>query len=129
MKEMEYIGFKKNYREILEQGNFYGFDYYIINLGTHPCSYVKVPKNHVFFKKGYYDIDIDCHGGLTYASNYLSGVDTGVPEENWYIGWDYAHFGDYVYFRKNMQIDGHKWTIEELRKEAKEVCKQLAKIN
>lgn len=129
MKEMEYIGFKKNYREILDQGNFYGFNYYIMNLGTHPCCYVKISKNHAFFKKGYDDIDIDCHGGLTYASNYLMGVDTDALDENWYIGWDYAHFGDYMYFKKNMKLDGHKWTIDELREDAEEVCKQLAKIN
>lgn len=55
--------------------------------GGHLCGYVKIPENNKYFNKHYDEIDIDCHGGLTY-SNY--------QDNNYYIGFDCAHSFDYL---------------------------------
>jgi hypothetical protein len=45
------------------------------------CGYVLMPNNHPYFNKYYGDLDIECHGDLTYC-------------ENGWIGFDCAHAGD-----------------------------------
>ena len=82
-------------REVLDTGYFHGFFYYILNLGTHPTAYIRIPENHSCYKKDYVEIDIDVHGGLTYANNYLC-VENNTELEGWFIGWDYGHAGDYM---------------------------------
>ena len=122
----------KQPRIILDSGTCFGFKYYIITFGTHPCSYIEIPKNHKLYYKDYMDIEeeIEVHGGLTYSKNYLMGVDeSGL---HWYIGWDYGHAFDYqIYGRvdgKLLESKGHKWTIDELKEEVFDVCKQLEKM-
>lgn len=51
----------------------------------HRCGYVGV-NAEVFADKGYDDLDVDVHGGLTYARTEEDGV-------RWY-GYDCAHLGD-----------------------------------
>ena len=53
----------------------------------HLCGYVSLPKTSKFFQKGYDDIDVNVHGGLTYAK--MSG-------DLWKIGFDCAHLYDYI---------------------------------
>lgn len=54
MKEMKYTTTKKI--EILDKGNYNGFNYYIMNLGTHPTAYIELPQKHKLFNKNYYEI-------------------------------------------------------------------------
>lgn len=133
MKEMEYS--KKSKREVLDSGYCMGFFYYILNLGTHPTAYIKIPENHKYYGKDYGEIDIDVHGGLTYAHDYLY-IDDTTKVDGWFIGWDYAHWGDYMgYFEdENWQQyhqfeDDKKWTTQEIKEEVASVCYQLAEIN
>lgn len=89
LKEMEYTTIKT--REMLAEGELLGFQYYIVSYGTHPCCYIRIPQDHELFGKHYDDIeDVYCHGGLTYSEDHLLDLEKG-----WYIGWDYAHLGDY----------------------------------
>lgn len=53
--------------------------------------YVALPKTSKFYGKGFDEIPICCHGGLTYGRNYLFGQD---DEETWWIGFDCAHYDD-----------------------------------
>lgn len=113
-------------REILYDGYYKDYYFVIVSYGVHPCAYVKVPKNHAFYKKYYGELDITCHGGLTY-SNDLSGI---FPNEtdSWFIGWDYAHAGDYLGTDALFNFDtskDKKWTTEEIYEEVKEVIDQL----
>jgi hypothetical protein len=41
----------------------------------HRCGYVTVPKDHPHYGKGYDDVDVDVHGGLTYAEEGTFGFD------------------------------------------------------
>ena len=57
----------------------------------HRCGYVGLPRSNRYFGCDYEEIDIDCHGGLTYATDELyeqSDVD------RWWIGFDCAHCDD-----------------------------------
>lgn len=60
----------------------------LMHLG-HRCGYVALPKGSEYYGEEYNDIDLDCHGGLTYS-------DFGYPldDGNYYIGFDCSHCGD-----------------------------------
>lgn len=60
--------------------------------GGHLCGYVKIPENHSCYNKHYFNIDIDCHGGLTFSKN---------TEDGYMIGFDCGHLNDYVPSLKN----------------------------
>ena len=61
--------------------------YKSIGLGPHLCGYVKVPENNPCFGKDYDDIEIECHGGLTYGQHEWDG---------YWIGFDCAHHNDTI---------------------------------
>ena len=118
--------------KILDSGQCFGFNYYIISYGSHPCCYIEIPNFHKLYNKNYWDIEdeIEVHGGLTYSRNELYGVDnTGIK---WFIGWDYGHAFDYQLLGradgKLLEYQGHKWTVDELRQEVYNVCKQIKEI-
>ena len=74
----------------------------------HWCGYVGVAEGHPLYGVGYDDaydrIEIDVHGGLTYANacapseTEKSGVrhvpSEGEPDHVWWFGFDCAHSGD-----------------------------------
>ncbi len=106
------------------------------NIG-HYCGYVRIPDNHpdnkkidktleIFGRKinvGYDDININCHGGLTFGERVKQGDNfpQGFTEGAW-IGWDYGHLGDGTEY-----FDGKKWTAKEVEQECKSVIQQLLK--
>lgn len=129
IKEMVYT--TKHITELLGHGVYNGYEYAIVSRGTHPCAYVRLPKDH-----SYYGIDedcmplecipIDCHGYVTYADDYL---DVMLEHSGWWIGWDYAHLGlgDY-YAGEYICADGKKWTYSEIFEEVKQVIEQLKNL-
>ena len=128
MKEMEYSLNRKI--EVLDTGCCFELLYYIINLGTHPAAYIRIPKNHKYYKKDYDEIDLYVHGGLTYSDNHL-WIGENEKIDGWFIGWDYGHYGDYLgyeeMFSVKLRTNGKKWTTEEIFKEIKEACYQIMK--
>jgi hypothetical protein len=71
--------------------------------------YVGVSVGHPWFQKYYMDIqNVHIHGGLTYASHTLGGVQE--DEENidtWWVGFDTGHFMD----------TPERWSKEDVRRE------------
>lgn len=62
-----------------------------LHLG-HRCGYVAVPHGHAAYGKGYDDVDVEVHGGLTYADG-----ESDYPAESdgaWWFGYDCAHYHD-----------------------------------
>lgn len=118
MKEMVY---GKRKFEVLHQGEYLGYKFFIVSYGTHPCAYVEN-------KKGYKDYDCDelldvkVHYGFTFC-----GEKCGVN----CIGWDYTHAGDYSSYYENDEYfqDEKKWTTQEIYEEVKNVIEQLIKID
>lgn len=118
LKEMVYNILRKPPERIAD-GTYKGLDYYVLSLGTHPCAYIDVSDTPLA-GKDYDDIDVDCHGGLTYGRNRLLTVD----KRGWFIGWDYAHYGDYC--GNCFFVMGDKrWTTEEIVEECKSVIEQI----
>lgn len=71
--------------EVLVHDTYKGYEFAIINLGTHPCAYVGIPAGHRLYKKDQDKInEIDCHGGLTFTQ---MGV-LNLMLDKWVIGWD-----------------------------------------
>ena len=142
MKEMIYGSDSKKI-ELIERSKYKGYDYAILNMhGSHPCCYVRLPHNHKLAETAldnYDDLDIRCHGGITYAENYLRLVgDINESGTDWkyelkdmsgvWIGWDYAHCNDYMYdpyINREPREWEHKWTYEELLEDAKSVIDQI----
>ena len=127
MKEMIYQKDRKV--EVLDTGFCYGYLYYILNLGTHPTAYIKIPETHLYHKcKSYNEMPLDVHGGLTYMEDYLH-VENGQTIEGKFVGWDYGHICDYTGYRELFGgfgfEDEKKWTTEEIFAEVKEACYQL----
>lgn len=107
---------------ILAAGSYRGYEFIVINVrGSHPCGYVNV-EGSVFEKRDYDEIDIECHGGLTFSSSGLLCNNRG-----WWIGWDYAHLGDRLgcNLRYHSNPEDREWTTEEVVDECKKVINQV----
>jgi len=134
----------KNY-VIEEDFEYKGFQCCVIlqRLG-HRCGYVNVGKTSLK-GKDYEDIGVWCHGGLTYGRQTLVGHEKSP--DDWWIGWDYAHYGDandyeslLKEFADNEEViinyhkmgsaglltsDGHIYSQYEVKRECMHVVEQL----
>ena len=138
MQEMVYKNTRSKPKIILDKGFYKNYQYIILNLHTHPCAYICLNKNDVFFKKHYDKIPVECHGGLTFSEDHIIRIleysdkykcDTVQRfNRDWIIGWDYAHYGDYVAYLP-MNYDDKKWTTAEIKKECEYVINQLIELN
>ena len=118
-KQMEYQTRLPGY-ETLAEGKDGGYEWKVLSLGTHPCGYVSIPKNHPFYGKSYWDIEdqIEVHGGLTFSGK-LHGF------EGLWFGWDYMHAGDYTYMPIYVSITDKRWTTQEVVDECLRVIEQF----
>lgn len=64
----------------------------------HWCGYAAVPPGHPMHGKGYDDVDVQVHGGLTYANACQGDIchvpAPGEPDNVWWFGFDCAHLWD-----------------------------------
>jgi hypothetical protein len=62
------------------------------------CGYVGVPREHPAYGKDYNDVDVEVHGGLTYANHCQAPIchvpEPGMPDDVFWLGFDCAHAGD-----------------------------------
>ena len=85
-------------------GNYKGYKTLITrsspySLG-HLTAYVEIPKSHKCFGFHYDEIEISVHGGLTFSGGFFG--------EDWWIGFDCAHFNDQVPFLKMSDRDTYR---------------------
>ena len=121
---------------ILESGTYMGLLYAAVNMGGWPCGYVEVTGTRYDGNSGstdaWRDFTGEVHGGITYNEGEIppSLRDT-VPagRRRWFIGWDYAHAGDYIAYGQipgaPIAIPGRKWTTDEIVGECKAVIRKL----
>ena len=90
-----------------------------MNHSGHLCGYVILTLDNDYFGMDYDDIPVDCHGGLTYASDEGS---------NWVIGFDCAHLGDLQPFYNEMEWfgGGVYRDMEFVTGECESICEQIA---
>lgn len=130
MKEMVYSRERLSPPEILFSENYLGYEIYGVNLGTHPCGYVRIPEGDKLFGLSYSEIydrdyDISCNGGLTYSNKGLSVTEAS----GWFIGWDYAHCWDYSGYDEINSYDSKKWSTRGIYSECVDVVHQIIEIN
>ena len=117
MKEMVYKERPQEPSVLYEKETEEGYKILILSLGTHPTAYVGVPKDSVIAgleSDDFYFLSV--HGGITFAQQ-----GEGLRDENYYwYGWDYAHAGDQI-----GELEGKKWTTEEILEEAEQVVFDL----
>lgn len=114
-----------------------GFKIEIVNIrGSHPCAYIMVPDTFIedHCHDGeiytYYNWYASVHGGFTYVGFLPRIVPDGYDKDKreLWLGWDYAHCGDYTCFDINkfppLKYE-HMWTTEEIIEEAQEVIDTL----
>lgn len=70
----------------------------------HLCGYVGVPSGHPAFGKDYDNVDVDVHGGLTYAGHNAPNQD---HDRYYWLGFDCAHAGDLCPAIVAWQHDGY----------------------
>ena len=127
MKEMIYSA--NRISEVLHKGQYLGYKFCIMNLGTHPTAYVECKFDDL---KSYNDERIDdvaVHGGFT----YLGEAYWDKEDKTTYLGWDYAHYMDYAGYEEIFpddlrNPDEKKWTTTEIFNEVMVVITQLEKI-
>lgn len=106
------------------------------------CGYVGVPEGHPYFGKDSDEIDIACHGGLTF-SNFCAQDDKehgichrpapGEPDKVWWLGFDCGHAFDLgpgmVANLKKAGVDYKPWCGDQYRDLAyvKAQCASIAK--
>ena len=107
------------------------------------CGYVRVPPGHPLFGKSYDDVDINVHGGLTFAEE--EPCTEHEDGQGWWFGFDCAHAGDitldpslsrdelpetmrFVYDiqHKFPIFAEHYWTQSEVEAETESLAAQLA---
>ena len=124
MKEMVYDFDKPG---ILDEGELQGYKYMVVSYGSHPCAYVQVPEGHPFHGKHYDKININCHGGVTFSGNFRRHPSRFLIErEGYWIGWDYAHAGDFTVYPEITMV-GHRYTTQEVLEDVAQVVEQLVK--
>lgn len=130
MKEMEYTGHRCV--DVLGHGEIDGYKWAILSYGTNPCAYVSPPEDHPAvklyhsFRKTGFDHAIKVHGGVTFAEYGLHEVD---PDgKRFWLGWDYAHYDDYVLFDPMPPLPGKKWTVNEIFSEVEQAIGDLKKM-
>lgn len=125
MKEMVYHSDRKI--EVIYSGEYKGYSFAILNLGTHPTAYVENKNGFADYDEANEFTDYVAHGGFTY---YGQAYWDKSDKRN-YIGWDYAHCDDYAGYYT--QCDGlwkttHKWTTPQIYEDVKEVIDCLLNI-
>ena len=115
-----------------------GYQYYILNLSTHPCSYIVLDETDKLYGKDIDELDetgIYCHGCWSYAEKTLSSKTNSYVneyEKKWVIGWDYSHHKDWVSYMSeetNLMLGNKKWATSEMRTEIREVIDQIIEYN
>ena len=111
--------------KIVKREHYNGYDYFIVYVDdAWYCAYVIIPEGHPLYGVHYDDIqNIETHGGFTFSDYHR------LVNNQWCIGWDYAHGGDYLpYFGEYQEWFGmpcHKWTVEEIEGDCKYVIDQI----
>ena len=125
INDREYLEFMEDYKGFTIIGVF-------INGGWR-CGYVVIPKSHLYYGKDYTELDIDCHGGLTFSGNINENI-----TKNYCIGFDCIHYMDSYddksnieYFNRETPLKDHIGfirSVDFVRGECKSIVEQLIEL-
>lgn len=83
------------------------------------CGYVGVPEEHPAYERGYDEMGIAVHGGLSYG-DYWKGDRSGP----WFLGFDCSHAGDLM--PAFPRLGGTYRTVQFVQEECRLLAQQLA---
>ena len=135
-KPMVYSNRRLRPSEVLCLAKYKDFIFFVLNMGTHPTAYVQIPENHPYFGKDYEGCNPPHNflgGPFTFADSstvFAEKLDTPIPD-GWYLGWDYAHLGDWLGYRsdeENLQQENRKYTTEEIIIDCETVIEHLIEV-
>lgn len=75
----------------LDHEMYSGYEYLVVNFGSHPAAYVRIPKEHPYYEKEFWNMKIKPHSDLSFG-----GTLEKYNLEGFWIGWEYNLFGDFV---------------------------------
>lgn len=100
------------------------------------CAYLGVATTHRLAGEHYDNMEINCHGGLTYAGEGDGGY---LPIGYYFYGWDYAHAYDYPFYndlypikdmyekdpemkayRERQKREDRRWLVQDVLKDMQE---------
>jgi hypothetical protein len=101
-----------------EQHREYAEKYGSMSSAGYANGYVAIPKEHPLYGISYNDVDVDVHGGLTFAEksevvndlfdkNKTEYLESELPNGYWVFGFDTMHFMD------NLDNCPREWCIAE----------------
>lgn len=106
-------------QRVLGRGEYQGYKWTILNLGAHPVAYVQIDQGHpllahhngsaLYTEGPIYELGNFVHGGITWFDK--------DNNNNYQIGWDYTHYGDYSTLPLVSSPDDKKWTTKEIYKD------------
>ena len=88
----------------LVRGKYKGYEYVVYSMGTHPTAYIAIEEGSPLYGQSTWDLNgsaltQNVRQELTYSKSRLPGENTTLKssskDKKWWIGWDYAHAGDY----------------------------------
>lgn len=99
------------------------------------CGYVGVSSSHPAYGKDYYDVDVDVHGGLTYANKCSGKIchvpEPGEPDDIWWLGFDCGHCFDFApaMVARLREIGSvHQFNLDEIYRDLEYVEEQCTKL-
>lgn len=101
------------------------------------CGYVGVTETHPAFGKDYDAVDVEAHGGLTYARACRGSIchvpQPGMADKVWWLGFDLIHSGDTApgmlrFHRASGFIDETYRNLPYARRQTERLAKQLRKM-
>ena len=112
-------------KPVIIEGEMDGLQYRIYSFGNYPTAYVEATEEQI---DEFYDYGNVVHGGFTFSGTFPNDED---QDRKW-LGWDYAHAGDYVAFFHNLNDaaemlygEPHKYTVQEIMEDIKRAVKML----
>lgn len=106
--------------------------------GGYRCGYVGVTPESRYYGKFYDDLEIECHGGLTYSDG---GKDSTHPIESdlWWFGFDCGHYEDSndiklakMYYPErhilDIEYEGEIRSLEYVQNECQKIADQLVEV-
>lgn len=96
---------------IEDKGIYRGFEYMAMLFSDgHRCGYVRINDEHPLHGKDVRELDVDCHGGLTFSK--IVKVAQGDFSVGHWIGFDCAHYGDTYDFAAAAEAFGESKYLE-----------------
>lgn len=99
------------------------------------CGYVGVPPTNPAYGKKYNDVEVEVHGGLTYArycEDVICHVTDEAEDKTYWLGFDCAHYGDLVphmaiFVPESSRFEQYK-DIDYVKHETEQLAKQLSEL-